>query len=112
MEALFSYGTLQQTQVQLDTFGRTLSGTKDTLLGYVLGEVTITDPKVIATSGKDVHPILVHTGLASDQIDGTVFLLTDDELTQADNYEVDEYVRVQAQLASGNRCWIYAASKK
>ncbi|NOU49867.1 gamma-glutamylcyclotransferase [Pseudoalteromonas sp. JBTF-M23] len=111
MEALFSYGTLQQTQVQLDTFGRELDGSKDTLIGYTLGEVTITDPKVVASSGKSVHPILIHTGSPTDHVNGTVFLLTDDELTQADNYEVDEYVRVQAHLASGKRCWIYAAGK-
>jgi hypothetical protein len=35
-EKLFSYGTLQYEAVQLDTFGRTLLGQKDVLLGYRL----------------------------------------------------------------------------
>lgn len=34
MEKLFSYGTLQLEQVQLDTFGRLLEGQADTLQGY------------------------------------------------------------------------------
>lgn len=34
MELLFSYGTLQQKAVQLATFGRELSGTKEVLVGY------------------------------------------------------------------------------
>ncbi|MCF6436712.1 gamma-glutamylcyclotransferase family protein [Pseudoalteromonas sp. MMG022] len=111
MEALFSYGTLQQSQVQLDTFGRLLEGEHDTLLGYRVDEVKITDAAVIASSGKDIHPILVRTGDKSDTVKGMVFLITDDELTQADNYEVDEYHRVMATLASGKQCWIYAAAE-
>ncbi|CAM4198195.1 gamma-glutamylcyclotransferase family protein [Pseudoalteromonas byunsanensis] len=111
MEALFSYGTLQQSQVQLDTFGRLLEGESDTLLGYRIAEVKITDAAVIASSGKDIHPILIRTGSANDKVEGTVFLITDDELAHADNYEVDEYLRVSARLASGKQCWIYAAAE-
>jgi len=36
MEQLFSYGTLQNVEVQLETFGRELTGSKDHLLGYQL----------------------------------------------------------------------------
>ena len=43
MEKLFSYGTLQQTEVQIETFGRELYGIKDALVGYTVGEVEITD---------------------------------------------------------------------
>ncbi|CAH9049815.1 hypothetical protein PSECIP111951_00042 [Pseudoalteromonas holothuriae] len=111
MEQLFSYGTLQQIQVQLDSFGRKLEGHKDTLMGYLVNEITITDPAVIASSGKNVHPILVYTGKTYNLVEGTVYSLTDDELTKADDYEVDDYVRVEAKLKSGKRCWIYAASK-
>lgn len=32
---LFSYGTLQQENVQRATFGRLLDGTPDALMGYV-----------------------------------------------------------------------------
>tara|TARA_B100000475_G_C14906592_1_gene277046 strand:- start:186 stop:362 length:177 start_codon:yes stop_codon:yes gene_type:complete len=51
MEKLFSYGTLQYPQVQLDTFGRLLEGQPATLTGYVVGEVEITDEAVLKAVG-------------------------------------------------------------
>lgn len=48
MPSLFSYGTLRQSDVQLATFGRLLDGTPDTLVGYRLGKIEITDLDVIA----------------------------------------------------------------
>ena len=110
MELLFSYGTLQQSQVQIDTFGRLPDGDKDTLIGFELDTVKITDPQVIASSGKEYHPILVFTGNTNDTVSGTVFKITPEELAQADSYEVDEYKRVEAKLKSGKVCWIYAAA--
>jgi gamma-glutamylcyclotransferase (GGCT)/AIG2-like uncharacterized protein YtfP len=65
---------------------------------------------VLRESGKAFHPILRYTGNAADEVQGTVFELTDAELAQADDYEVDDYVRVAAQLKSGAQCWIYAAA--
>ncbi|HEX7826394.1 MAG TPA: gamma-glutamylcyclotransferase, partial [Mycobacterium sp.] len=56
-ESLFSYGTLQQRDVQLTTFGRELDGHPDAIIGFDLDWVTITDPHVIETSGSDRHPI-------------------------------------------------------
>ena len=50
-ELLFSYGTLQQPEVQRATFGRELTGHRDAIVGYELDYVTITDPHVLATSG-------------------------------------------------------------
>lgn len=43
MENLFSYGTLQQENVQLKNFGHTLEGSKDTLQKYCLEDIEITD---------------------------------------------------------------------
>lgn len=107
MEYLFSYGTLQDLPVQQATFGRALSGTPDSLPGYALSMVEIDDPQVVATSGKTHHPIVRHTGSAADAIEGTVFLVTDAELRQSDEYEVDAYVRVSVLLASGLSAWVY-----
>lgn len=106
---LFSYGTLQQSEVQRANFGRELVGHADTLTGYVLGTLKIHDARVIRESGSNMHPILRYTGKASDTIAGTVFELSEEELAQADSYEVDDYERVEAVLQSGTRCWIYAA---
>lgn len=108
MPKLFSYGTLQQEDVQLANFGRLLSGQNDVLSGYIVGTLEITDERVIRESGKSIHPILKFTGMSSDRVPGTVFELTDAELVQADDYEVDDYVRVEAVLSSGTACWIYA----
>jgi gamma-glutamylcyclotransferase (GGCT)/AIG2-like uncharacterized protein YtfP len=109
-ERLFSYGTLQLTPVQLSTFGRILEGQPDVLCGYRLDLVKIEDPAVIATSGKDHHPIITHTGNLTDTISGTAFIITADELEQADAYEVDDYKRVSVELQSGKSAWVYVSA--
>lgn len=72
-EKLFSYGTLQQEEVQLATFGRKLTGTRDALVGYKLSMLRITDPHVLAISGKEFHSIVTFTGNEKDFVEGTVF---------------------------------------
>lgn len=109
MQRLFSYGTLQQKEVQMANFGRELSGEKDILQGYVVGEIEITDERVLRESGKAIHPILRFTDNPADEVSGTVFEITDVELARADDYEVDDYVRCLVTLQSGKECWIYAA---
>lgn len=110
MELLFSYGTLQQKNVQLANFGRELKGSSDSLPLYVVGEIEIRDERVLRESGKRYHPILEYTGNAKDEVSGTVFELSWKELLQADNYEVEDYKRIAARLKSGRTCWIYAAA--
>jgi gamma-glutamylcyclotransferase (GGCT)/AIG2-like uncharacterized protein YtfP len=109
MVLLFSYGTLQQKNVQLANFGRELVGVKDILPGYIIGEITITNERVIKESGKDVHLILRYTGKPSDKVRGTVFEISSEELLKADDYEVDDYQRKSVMMNSGRECWIYAA---
>jgi gamma-glutamylcyclotransferase (GGCT)/AIG2-like uncharacterized protein YtfP len=104
--ALFSYGTLRQPEVQLANYGRTLKGESNALAGYRLAPLTITDPHVIAISGKAVHMIAC-TGRADDRIEGTVFELSEAELAATDAYEVDAYARVEVTLESGRGAWVY-----
>lgn len=104
---LFSYGTLQQEKVQIETFGRLLQGAPDALSGYRREMVRITDPAVIASSGSDQHPIVMPTDDPADEITGTVFEITAAELDAADAYEVADYKRVQVRLKSGRDAWIY-----
>ena len=111
MPHLFSYGTLQQDDVQRATFGRLLSGRADVLPGYEQAMVAIDDPEVVATSGKTHHPIVKHSGVATDRVAGTVFEISDAELAQADAYEVDAYRRVAVALASGVRAWVYVDAR-
>lgn len=106
-QRLFSYGTLQLPAVQHATFGRLLAGEADALVGFRRTMVKIDDPQVVATSGQTHHPIVEPSGDAGDRVDGTVFAISADELARADAYEVDDYVRVEAVLASGGRAWVY-----
>ncbi len=109
MERLFSYGTLQMEKVQKEVFGRLLCGKKDVLLGYVITKIKITNKDVIEKSGTNIHPILLFTSKKTDEIKGTVFDLSLEELKLADAYEVEEYKRAKGEFKSGNTSWIYAA---
>lgn len=106
-ERLFSYGTLQTESVQLSTFGRRLSGNKDSLIGYRLRMIKIEDQDFVATSGAEYHRTLEFTGNASDLVEGTVFSVTQQELEQADAYEPAGYKRVKVPLQSGSEAWVY-----
>ncbi|KAA0084414.1 gamma-glutamylcyclotransferase [Mycolicibacterium sp. P9-64] len=106
-ESLFSYGTLQQRDVQLTTFGRELDGRPDAIVGFELDWVTIVDPHVIATSGSDRHPILKPTDRRDAAVEGTVFTISAAELAAADEYEVDDYTRIAVPLRSGRQAWVY-----
>lgn len=107
---LFSYGTLQLDQVQLDTFGRLLHGTTDALIGYRLEKVRIKDPEVVAISNEAYHPIAIHTGNPNDYIEGLCFKISKKELEHADSYEVSDYKRVKTKLRSGKEAWVYIQS--
>lgn len=108
-QPLFSYGTLQLGRVQKDTFGRLLEGRTCTLIGWRKDMVKITDPDVLGTSGETYHPILRYTGNKDDAVTGSVFMITDAELTAADSYEVEDYVRIKAALSDDDWAWVYVA---
>ncbi len=108
MPLLFSYGTLQQEDVQLSTFGRKLDGEKDLLLGYEPSLVKISDAAVAQRLGKTHHDNVTATGDDWSTVQGTVFDVTDDELAMADRFEAEfAYERVRAELASGKEAWVY-----
>lgn len=111
MALLFSYGTLQQKDVQLATFGRTLTGKPDALPGWEPSLVPIEDPQVVARLGRTHHANAVFTGNADSRLPGMVFDVQDDELRQVDAYEAPfSYTRVEARLASGPDAWVYVGS--
>jgi Gamma-glutamyl cyclotransferase, AIG2-like len=107
---LFSYGTLQQPEVQLTILGRRIEGQADALPGYATSLIEITDPAVIATSGKKHHSIVRHTGSTSDEVAGTAFRITPAELAAADAYEVADYKRIAVRLKSGLEAFVYVAA--
>ena len=104
---LFSYGTLQDPKVQQANFGRRLTGQADALPGYSRRLVAINDPAVVALSGESHHPIVQPSADPAEQVDGTVFEITPEELIAADSYEVDDYRRVEVILGSGRKAWVY-----
>jgi hypothetical protein len=107
MPYLFSYGTLQLEQVQIATFGRILKGEKDALIGYNLAMVEITDPEVLRKSGEKFHPIIDYTGNSTDKVEGVLFEVTEEELLNADKYEVADYKRIETAFQSGRKGFIY-----
>lgn len=107
-QLLFSYGTLRQPEVQRATFGRPLDGDEDAIVGHELAWVTIVDPHVLATSGSDRHPALVPATDPDAAVEGTAFWITRAELAAADEYEVDDYIRIEVPLRSGRTAWVYA----
>ncbi len=105
--SLFSYGTLQQPEVQLANYRRLLSGQPDVLVGYALERVAIDAPDVVLVSGKAMHTIAVATGSAADRVAGMVFALSEVELEATDAYETSAYRRVEETLESGRIAWVY-----
>jgi gamma-glutamylcyclotransferase (GGCT)/AIG2-like uncharacterized protein YtfP len=112
MPLLFSYGTLQEENVQRSTFGRLLQGQRDALPGFEQSLVKIGDPQVVAASGKTHHANVTFNGKNASRVDGTVFEITDAELAAADQYErLAEYKRIAAMLASGQQAWVYVDAR-
>ena len=91
-EPIFSYGTLQDAAVQQEQFGRLLTGSADSVTGWRVGLVRITDSEVVRQSGLTHHKALVADDTAP-AIDGMLYWLTADELAAADDYESGEYER-------------------
>jgi gamma-glutamylcyclotransferase (GGCT)/AIG2-like uncharacterized protein YtfP len=109
MPLLFSYGTLQQEDVQRSTFGRLLDGQPDALAGFEKSSLRIDDPQVVAAYGTANHVTVTFNGRPDSRVTGTVFEVTDPELAIADRYEtVAQYSRVAVVLASGKQAWVYA----
>lgn len=93
MPLLFSYGTLQNPEVQLETFKRPLTGRADALPAY---RRAAHGPH--ANAAPDPHATL----------HGAVFEVTEEELLLADAYEAPaNYRRIRVTLKSGVEAWVY-----
>ena len=108
-EYLFSYGTLQKNEVQLELFGRLLSGVTDILRGYKLSTIEIQDGNFLA-KGEETSQLTVVISDDKDTVEGMVFEISLDELLLADRYEPAGYMRVKVELESGKQAWIYLAA--
>lgn len=104
--AIFSYGTLQMPRVQQELLGRLVAMDDDALLGFDTVPVEIDHPDVIEFSGSATHLGLV-PGAPDARIDGKLLHVTAADLPALDDYEGDEYRRVEVTLASGKPAWVY-----
>jgi gamma-glutamylcyclotransferase (GGCT)/AIG2-like uncharacterized protein YtfP len=112
MENLFSYGTLQLAQAQQEVFGRTMQMNPDALVGYKKEKIKIRVESVINLSGEEEHVIISYSGNDSDIIEGVVLSVAEEELKHADEYETDDYTRVEVRLLSGKSSWVYVKNDK
>ena len=111
MPLLFSYGSLQQRNVQLTTFGRLVDGERDALVGFETALVSIKDPRLVTTSGQTDHVNVEFNGRADSRVSGVVFEINDAELVLADQYEqLAGYKRVVVTLGSGKEAWVYLST--
>ena len=103
---IFSYGTLQRPRVQQELFGRLVRMDDDALLGFEAVPVEIDHPDVIEFSGSATHLGLV-PGDPAARIAGKLLHVTEADLPALDDYEGDEYRRIEVGLESGTRAWVY-----
>lgn len=104
MAKLFAYGTLKEKDIQENIFGRSLKGIPETLLGYIVQTIQIEEE-----FGVETYPIITPTDLPEDAIEGIVYELSEKELELADTYEGKYYRRIEVQLQSQEKVWVYSA---
>ncbi len=97
MMNIFAYGTLQDEQIQIALFKRKLKGRPDTLLGYEIAEEKLAG----------LYPVVFKSPNTVTSLSGMVYELTNTDLEIADDYEGDDYQRIEVVLNSGTRAWVY-----
>ncbi|WP_421810632.1 gamma-glutamylcyclotransferase family protein [Flagellimonas sp.] len=102
MAYLFTYGTLQDLQVQQYVFGRILDGQPDFLLGF----------KKMENAVYGRYPLVIQTGKIEDKVEGKVYEVSEIDLKKADIYETSAYSRKIFPLESGLQAWVYVENSK
>lgn len=95
----------------MELFGRILTGAKDTLEGYKIALIEITDEAFLERGEEKFQQTLARSNHASDAVAGTVFEISREELSRADKYEPENYKRIKVTLSSGKAAWIYVAGE-
>lgn len=94
---IFTYGTLQDPDIQLKLFGRKLTGHPDILVGY----------QVSAKKIMRRYKVIYETRNKDHRLEGVRYILEFQELLDTDTYEGEAYKRILVTLASGNKAWVY-----
>jgi len=119
-ERLFVYGTLMESGIQKEVFGREIAGVPDLLYGYITGTVTFgneTYPAirkaVSESSGGNRMVEIQGNGEESlneavpSGVQGIVLLVSDEDILEADFYEGEYYTRTLVTLDSGTMAYVY-----
>ncbi len=106
-ERLFTFGTLQDPDIQRAVFGTVIEGTKDVLEGYIIDHIEYREQDDNLLSGPRRYLAIEPSENSSEFIPGIVIELTEDQLDRADAYEGPAYARIKVVLASGRMSWVY-----
>lgn len=99
---LFSYGTLQETDVQKMIFSRSLNGKRDSLKAHTLSEEMV----------GGLYPTIRSSEDPGDKVEGFVYVISEEELSLVDTYEGEAYERRCVILESGLKAWVYLGKTK
>lgn len=99
---MFTYGTLQDAQVQRYVFNKVLEGEEDFLPGFKWFENAI--------YGR--YPLVKPTFNVNDTVKGIAYKVTELDLTRCDIYETAAYQRKKFILKSGKEAWVYIENSK
>lgn len=94
-EYLFSYGTLQYPEVQMDALRRILDGVPDELSGFQITKLMI--------DGEE-FPTLIP---GNESVHGTLYEVKHDEFIVLDEFETKAYKRIKVTLKGGQEAWVY-----
>lgn len=96
-EYLFTYGTLQDKEVQQMVFSRILSGNKDHLKEHTISKELV----------GGLYPTVRSSPQSVKGVPGIVYIISMEELQRVDDYEGDAYFRKKVTLVSGTEAWVY-----
>nr|WP_246020100.1 gamma-glutamylcyclotransferase family protein [Muriicola soli] len=83
-------------------FSRVLKGSKDQLKAH-----SVSPEKV-----GGLYPTIQKSGNAEDKVNGSVFIVSEEEMHLVDSYEGEAYLRKEVILESGIKAWVYLGKMK
>lgn len=107
---LFFYDRFKSPGLQLQHYGRKLSGTQDTLSGYALNNSMINGFSMTENGESTMSCMAIKSKESGDKITGMVYEVTGEELVRTDQLSDPNSKRVLATTDSGVEVWVYIAN--
>jgi hypothetical protein len=83
----------------------------DALVGYKKERIKIKVEMAVDLSREEEDVVISYSGNDSEVVDDVVLSVTQ-ELEKADDYETEDYKRINATLRSGKSAWVYVKDDK